>query len=234
MLTTAEREERVHECRNDTQVVRRPSGDTSHGSTSTDATRMGKRRPCELPDGRGAEAFTLYRWRGDVPSNSDATDAMMVRFKGILLAAVILMFASSIQNAVSLLGISSFVTETSGGVPAFVVPLAVFATTSFVSFSDGSSWSTYGIMFPIAVPLAFATGANLPLVLGAVFSGGIFGDHTSPISDTTVLASSTSGSDHMVHVRTQIPYALITAGLAAVLFLALGVALPESFRVSPY
>ena len=195
---------------------------------------MGKRRPCELPDGRGTEAFTPYRWRGDVPSNSDATDAMMVRFKGILLAAVILMFASSIQNAVSLLGISSFVTETSGGVPAFVVPLAVFATTSFVSFSDGSSWSTYGIMFPIAVPLAFATGANLPLVLGAVFSGGIFGDHTSPISDTTVLASSTSGSDHMVHVRTQIPYALITAGLAAVLFLALGVALPESFRVSPY
>jgi Na+/H+ antiporter NhaC len=89
-------------------------------------------------------------------------------------------------------------------------------------------------MFPIAVPLAFATGANLPLVLGAVFSGGIFGDHTSPISDTTVLASSTSGSDHMVHVRTQIPYALITAGLAATLFLLFGLVLPEGFRVIPY
>jgi Na+/H+ antiporter NhaC len=179
-------------------------------------------------------AFVLYRVQGNVPSNKDATDAMVVGFKGILLAAVILMFASSIQNAVTLLGTSAFVTETFGGVPAFVVLLAVFAATSFVSFSDGSSWSTYGIMFPIAVPLAFTTGANLPLVLGAVFSGGIFGDHTSPISDTTVLASSTSGSDHIVHVRTQMPYALIAAGIAAVLFFALGMVVPEGFRFIPY
>ncbi|WP_135303258.1 Na+/H+ antiporter NhaC family protein [Haloarcula amylovorans] len=179
-------------------------------------------------------AFLLYRWKGDIPSNDDATDAMMVGFKGILLAAVILMFASSIQNAVSLLGISSFVTNVFGGVPAFVVPVGVFLVTSAVSFSDGSSWSTYGIMFPIAIPLAFSTGANLPLVLGAVFSGGIFGDHTSPISDTTVLASSTSGSDHMVHVRSQAPYALIAAGVAAALFLVFGLLVPEGFRLIPY
>jgi Na+/H+ antiporter NhaC len=67
-----------------------------------------------------------------------------------------------------------------------------------------------------------------------VFSGGIFGDHSSPISDTTVLASSTSGSDHMVHVRSQIPYALIAAGVSASLFLLLGYVLPEGFRVIPY
>ena len=103
-----------------------------------------------------------------------------------------------------------------------------------VSFSDGSSWSTYGIMFPIAMPIAFTTGANLPLVMGAVFSGGIFGDHSSPISDTTVLASSTSGSDHLVHVRTQVPYAVICASIAAVLFFVLGFALPQGFRVFPY
>ncbi|WP_440991312.1 Na+/H+ antiporter NhaC family protein [Haloarchaeobius baliensis] len=179
-------------------------------------------------------AFLMYRVQGNVPSLKDGTDATMVGFKGILLAAVILMFASSIQNAVSLLGIGPFITETFGDIPAFIVPVAVFATTSFVSFSDGSSWSTYGIMFPIAIPLAFATGANLPLVLGAVFSGGIFGDHTSPISDTTVLASSTSGSDHMVHVRSQIPYALLSAAGAALLFFVLGLVLPESFRIIPY
>lgn len=179
-------------------------------------------------------AFILYRLRGDIPSNKDGTEAMLVGFKGILLAAVILMFASSIQNAVTLLGIGTFVTETFGDIPAFIVPVAVFLTTAFVSFSDGSSWSTYGIMFPVAIPLTFATGANLPLVLGAVFSGGIFGDHTSPISDTTVLASSTSGSDHMVHVRTQIPYALIVAGLTAVLFFVLGFVLPEGFEIIPY
>jgi len=181
-----------------------------------------------------AVAFLMYRAQGNIPSNKDATDALMVGFKGILLAAVILMFASSIQNAVGLLGIGTFITETFGDIPAGVVPVVVFLVTSFVSFSDGSSWSTYGIMFPIAIPLTFATGANLPLVLGAVFSGGIFGDHSSPISDTTVLASSTSGSDHMVHVRTQIPYAVIAAGIAAVLFLLLGYVVPEGFEIVPY
>ncbi len=179
-------------------------------------------------------AFALYRFRGDIPSNEDATDALLVGFKGILLAAVILTFASSIQNAVSLLGIASFVTNVFGGLPAWIIPVGVFAVTSFVSFADGSSWSTYGIMFPIAIPLAFATGANLPLVLGAVFSGGIFGDHASPISDTTVLASSTSGSDHMVHIRTQMPYALATAAITAALFLIGGLVLPTGFRVIPY
>ncbi|MFC3476595.1 Na+/H+ antiporter NhaC family protein [Halobacterium litoreum] len=181
-----------------------------------------------------AVAFLMYRLQGNIPSNKDATDAAMVGFKGILLAAVILMFASSIQNAVTVLGVASFITATFGNIPAFVVPVVVFLTTAFVSFSDGSSWSTYGIMFPIAIPLAFATGANLPLVLGAVFSGGIFGDHSSPISDTTVLASSTSGSDHMVHVRSQIPYAVITAAITAALFLLFGFVLPEGFRVIPY
>ncbi|WP_435346096.1 Na+/H+ antiporter NhaC family protein [Haloarchaeobius sp. HRN-SO-5] len=179
-------------------------------------------------------AFVLYRVRGDIPSNEDATDAMVRGFKGIFLAAIILMFASSIQNAVTTLGISSFVTQWFAGVPAFIIPLLVFLVTAFVSFSDGSSWSTYGIMFPIAIPVALTTGANLPLVLGAVFSGGIFGDHSSPISDTTVLASSTSGSDHMVHVRTQIPYALVTAAVTAVLLLLFGLVLPETFRIIPY
>ncbi|WP_232688736.1 Na+/H+ antiporter NhaC family protein [Halobacterium zhouii] len=181
-----------------------------------------------------ALAFVMYRAQGNIPSNDDATSAALVGFKGILLAAIILMFASSIQNAVTVLGIATFITTTFGGIPAFVVPVTVFLVTSFVSFSDGSSWSTYGIMFPVAIPLAFATGANLPLVLGAVFSGGIFGDHTSPISDTTVLASSTSGSDHMVHVRTQIPYALASAALAAFLFLVLGIVVPEGFQIVPY
>ncbi|WP_227374268.1 Na+/H+ antiporter NhaC family protein [Haladaptatus halobius] len=179
-------------------------------------------------------AFVLYRAKGDIPSNKDATDAMVRGFKGILLAAVILMFASSIQNAVTVLGISNFVTNWFDEIPPALVPVLLFLVTSGVSFSDGSSWATYGIMFPIAIPVAFSTGANLPLVLGAVFSGGIFGDHSSPISDTTVLASSTSGSDHLVHVRTQIPYALICAGVAGTLFLLLGFVLPQGFRIFPY
>lgn len=179
-------------------------------------------------------AFALYRVRGDIPTNTDATDAIVRGFKGILLAAVILTLASSIQNSVSTLGISKFVTNWFAGVPPSVIPVSLFIATGFISFSDGSSWATYGIMFPIAIPIVFTTGANLPLVLGAVLSGGIFGDHCSPISDTTVLSSSTSGSDHMVHVRTQIPYALITAGIAAVLFLVFGFLVPQGFNVIPY
>jgi Na+/H+ antiporter NhaC len=176
----------------------------------------------------------LFRLRGDIPTNDDATDAMVRGFKGIFLAALILTLASSIQNSVTTLGIASFVTDWFSGVPAGVVPLLLFFATAGISFADGSSWSTYGIMFPIAIPVAFTTGANLPLVMGAVFSGGIFGDHSSPISDTTVLASSTSGSDHLVHVRTQIPYAVITATIAAALFLLLGFVLPQGFQVIPY
>ena len=178
-----------------------------------------------------AFAFVPDRLQGNTPSNDDGTDALIRGFKRVFLAAVILMLASSIQNAVTTLGISAFVTGWFRGVPTWIVPVTIFLATAFVSFADGSSWSTYGIVFPIAIPVAFTAGANLPLVLGAVFSGGIFGDHASPISDTTVLASSISGSDHMVHVRTQIPYALIAAALAAALFLVFGLALPEGFRV---
>lgn len=179
-------------------------------------------------------AFLLFRAQGNIPSNRDGTDAMLRGFKGIFLAAAILLFATAIQNSVSTLGIAAFVTDWFQGVPAAIIPVIIFFVTSFISFSDGSSWSTYGIMFPIAIPVAFTTGANLLLILGAVFSGGIFGDHSSPISDTTVLSSSTSGSDHMVHVRTQIPYAIICAGISAVLFVVLGFVLPEGFRIIPY
>ncbi|EMA55316.1 MULTISPECIES: Na+/H+ antiporter NhaC family protein [Halococcus] len=178
--------------------------------------------------------FLLFRARGDIPSNDDATDAMLNGFKGIFLAATILTLAITIQNTVTTLGISGFVTDWFRGVPVGLIPLLVFLTTGFVSFSDGSSWATYGIMFPIAIPVAFTTGANLPLVLGAVLSGGIFGDHCSPISDTTVLSSSTSGADHMVHVRTQIPYAFMCAAVAGTLFLVLGFAVPENFSLLPY
>jgi Na+/H+ antiporter NhaC len=77
-------------------------------------------------------------------------------------------------------------------------------------------------MIPIAVPVAMTLGIPVPLMLGAAISGAIFGDHASPISDTTVLASMASASDHIEHVRTQLPYALIAAAIAAVGFLLIG------------
>ena len=112
-----------------------------------------------------------------------------------------------------------------GNLPVFLVPVLLFLTSALISFATGTSWGTFAIMLGIAVPLAGTLGLSLPLAVGAVVSGGVWGDHCSPISDTTVLASLASGCDLMAHVRTQLPYALLGGGLAALAFLAAGVLL---------
>ena len=90
-----------------------------------------------------------------------------------------------------------------------------------IAFSIVSSWGTFAIMIPIALQIALALDLQTSLFLAAVLSGSVFGDHSSPISDTTVVASLASGSDHIEHVRTQLPYALICAALATVGFFLL-------------
>ena len=86
----------------------------------------------------------------------------------------------------------------------------------------GTSWGTYGILVPIAMPLAQALGIPPALALAAVLGGGVFGDHCSPISDTSLIASVASGSEHLSHVRTQLPYALATAAVAIILYIGAG------------
>lgn len=86
----------------------------------------------------------------------------------------------------------------------------IFLLAAIISFSTGTSWGTFSVMIPIAIPLAVSMDANIALVMGAVISGGIFGDHCSPISDTTIISSMASGCDHVEHVKTQLPYALIS------------------------
>jgi len=98
----------------------------------------------------------------------------------------------------------------------------IFLLAALISFSTGTSWGTFSIMVPIAVPLAVGMDANIALVLGAVISGGVFGDHCSPISDTTIITSMATGCDHVEHVRTQLPYALISGAIALILFALFG------------
>lgn len=98
----------------------------------------------------------------------------------------------------------------------------IFLLSAVMSFSTGTSWGTFGIMVPIAVPLAVGMDADIALVLGAVISGGVFGDHCSPISDTTIITSMATGCDHVEHVKTQLPYALISGTIAFVLFVLFG------------
>jgi Na+/H+ antiporter NhaC len=112
----------------------------------------------------------------------------------------------------------------SGAVVPTLLPVLLFAIAGLVAFSTGSSWSTMAILLPNVVGLADSVGAGhavggtgmVIVCIGAVLEGSIFGDHCSPISDTTVLSSVSSASDHIDHVRTQAPYAL-TAAAAALL-----------------
>lgn len=103
-----------------------------------------------------------------------------------------------------------------------MAPFLIFLISCFVAFSIGSSWGTFGIMIPIAVGMGQALGADPHIVIAAALGGGVFGDHCSPISDTTILSSMASATDHVDHVKTQLPYALIAGGLAALGYLIMG------------
>ena len=153
-------------------------------------------------------------------------ELMQVFMKGagdLLPIAIILLLALALGDVAQELGTGIFVANAVSGniAPVLLAPL-VFIVSAFIAFSVGSSWGTFAIMIPIAVPVAITLGLPVPLLLGAAISGAIFGDHASPISDTTVLASMASATDHIDHVRTQLPYALLAAAISAAGFLVIG------------
>jgi Na+/H+ antiporter NhaC len=107
----------------------------------------------------------------------------------------------------------------------YYLAAVIFLISSLMAFATGSSWGTFSIMIPIAIPLAISMDMHVPLLIGAVISGGVFGDHCSPISDTTIISSVAAGCDHIEHVKTQLPYALISGAIAFMLFIIFGVIL---------
>lgn len=143
---------------------------------------------------------------------------------GKLLPAVTVIFlALALGNSLKELGTGAFLSSFASQLPfPWLIPASLFVTACLTSFTTGTSWGTYGILVPVAVPLAAGAGIPLPLVLAAVMGGGVFGDHCSPISDTTIIASLASGCDHLDHVRTQLPYALLAGGAAVCLYLLAG------------
>jgi Na+/H+ antiporter NhaC len=125
------------------------------------------------------------------------------------------------------LGTGAYVTAYAEGVVSTqLLPIVIFIISGFVAFAIGTSWGTMSIMTPIVIPLAWNISGGsaqfIPVVLGAMFSGAIFGDNCSPISDTTILASTFAGSDHIDHVRTQMYYAGTVFIVAVILFLFYG------------
>jgi len=137
---------------------------------------------------------------------------------------LILILAFLIGNVIKDLGTAKYLAEImDGNISPALIPFLVFLVSALTSFSTGTSWGTFSIMMPIGLALGANFDLYTPLMIGAVISGGIFGDHVSPISDTTIISSMASGCDHISHVKTQIPYALVSAGVAGVLYLIMGV-----------
>jgi Na+/H+ antiporter NhaC len=145
---------------------------------------------------------------------------------GLVPLALILLLALSLGAVASRLGTGIYVARVTAGVlpPYLFLPL-VFLVSSGIAFSTGTSWGTFAIMLPIAVPAAEALGLPLAPFVAASLSGGVFGDHSSPISDTTIISSMAAATDHIDHVRTQLPYALIAGGVATICYGLLGAAL---------
>lgn len=150
----------------------------------------------------------------------------------------ILLAAWMLGRVISELGAAGLISGLlSGNLSPALFPLTVFVTGALISFTTGTSWGTMAVLMPLAIPVIFSLAgpeagyaATEPLVvasIAAVFSGAVFGDHCSPFSDTTIVASIASGVEPVDHVRTQLPFALITAGVAGVIgFLPLGLGIP--------
>jgi len=151
--------------------------------------------------------------------------------KSVVSAMLILSLAYCINAISQSLGTANFVISVTESwmTPATLLALT-FAVCAFISFFTGTSWGVYAIMIPIAMPLAFnmAGGVEGSLVyaeIAAVMGGGAFGDHCSPLSDTTILSSLGAGSDHVDHVKTQLPYALSVAVLCLIGYIIIGICL---------
>ena len=163
-------------------------------------------------------------------SLNETFDAWLEGSKALLITAVILVLAWSLGSVTDEVGTANFLIEKVGtSIPSAVLPIVFFVLSCLVAFSTGTSWGTMAIVIPLAVPFATsyvsgdpAGSALVIATLSSVLSGSIFGDHCSPISDTTIMSSMASGSDHIDHVKTQIPYALVGALFAIIGYLIIG------------
>jgi tetracycline resistance efflux pump len=138
---------------------------------------------------------------------------------GLMSLALVLLLALSLGDVARRLGTGVYIAQITADLlpPMIFLPL-VFLVAAGIAFSTGTSWGTFAIMLPIAVPAAAAMGLPVAPFVAASLSGGIFGDHASPISDTTIISSMAAATDHIDHVRTQLPYALLAGGLATLFF----------------
>ncbi len=170
---------------------------------------------------------------------SEAINVWLKGWKTMLITVVILLLAWSLSSVIKELGTSKYLVDLlSDSLPNWLLPSVIFILGSFISFSTGTSYGTMGILMPLAIPLSYAVGMAhgldgsvlhdyMILNIGSVLTGAIFGDHCSPISDTTILSSMGSGCGHIDHVSTQIFYALTVGAITVVVgYLPTGFGIP--------
>ena len=165
-------------------------------------------------------AFLLYLPRKLVRFR-DFMDGCVSGVKSMVPAVMILTFAWSLSGTCrSMLGTGEFVSDvvSRSGVPLAILPAFVFLVAAFLSFSTGTAWGTFGILLPIVIPICSGEAGAPYLVasIGATLAGSVYGDHCSPISDTTILSSTGARCNHLRHVSTQLPYATFVAALCFV------------------
>jgi len=167
-------------------------------------------------------AMILYRVQG-IMKLRKMVEIALKGISDLMPLALLMLLAFSISDVCNHLGTGLFIANFSKEwlSPEFL-PFIVFILSSFIAFSTGTSWGTFAIMMSIVVPMAQLHDSNIYLVVAATIGGGVFGDHCSPISDTTIISSMASASDHVDHVRTQLPYALLAGSVTAIIYLILG------------
>lgn len=162
---------------------------------------------------------------------SQGLDIWVDGMKTLVITCVILICAWSLSSVIKELGTARYLIQLlSGSVPAFLLPSIIFVLGGIISFATGTSYGTMGILMPLTIPLAHSISPDMSYIIvciSAVLTGSIFGDHCSPISDTTILSSMGAGCNHIDHVRTQMPYALFVGSIAILFgYIPAGMGLP--------
>lgn len=169
--------------------------------------------------------IAVYYMISKVVSFKEITSSFTEGFKAMVPAILILTFAWTISGIMGAKGgyldAQAFVENnlTNSNFPTFILPAIFFILAGIIAFSTGTSWGTFNVLVPIAVTILGGSGTLAILTVSATLGGAVFGDHVSPISDTTILASAGAGCNHVDHVKTQIPYAALVAGIAALSYI---------------
>ena len=162
----------------------------------------------------------------------EAVDSWIAGVKTMLVACIVLCLAFALKAVIDEMGLSTWIIDSLRNIlSGHLVPALTFVVAAFIATATGTSWGTCAILMPIAIPISvgfaeISGGSELGIIviatIGSVLTGSVMGDHCSPISDTTILSSTGAGADHIDHVRTQMPYAIVVAVIAFILFIFAG------------